>query len=257
MCNTGTLGIAGRAADEAVESGNDAGTNVDTHDDGIHAGKIHGTGCGQRLQHRDRCGGTLHDDRDHKASKDAQQRRLGEAGQELNEQGRVRKTLDCTGHIHQTHEEDTKTDADIADGLGLVALDEHDQDDARKQSDGGKGICIKQPQQPVIAGLHEGQVGQPGSDGSTNVSTVDDGNGLLQVQDTGTDQSNGQNDCGSGTLDDSRNHSTGQNTHEDISCHLLQHALECFAGTVLKAVTHDFNAIEEHRQTAEHLDNRT
>ena len=135
-----------------------------------------------------------------------------------------------------------------------MALDKHNENNTCQQRDGCQSIGIKQPQQPIFATIvNKCKCGDPRGHGSADVGAHNDGYSLLQRQNTCTDQSNRQNDGRGGTLDHSGNQCAGQHTGDHITGKFTQHTLEGFTGAVLQTVTHDFNAIEEHSQTAKHF----
>ena len=252
--DTGALGVPA-GADGADHGGGDAGAQVDAHDHRVgHGEGDAGAGdLGHGLEHTNGGGGALDDDGQDQAEEDAEHGVV----QETDEGGEgvgADQGLDAVGHQVQTHEEDAEADGDVADGLGVLLLDEHDQDDADHQGDGGQGIGIEEPQQPAAVGLDGTQADDLGGDGGTDVGTHDDGHGLPQVQHAGADQGHGQHDGGGGGLDDSGDQGTGQDAHEHIAGDFLQHPFQGCAGAVLQAVAHQLNAVEEHGQTAQQLD---
>ena len=125
MYNAGTLGVTALTAQEAIERSDQGGTDVDTHDNGIYAGEVQCAGNCQRLQHGNGSGGGLHDNSQHQTGQDAQNRLVTQTCQQIQKCGVIGKALHGAGHIHQTDKQDTKADADIANGLGLAALDKH------------------------------------------------------------------------------------------------------------------------------------
>ena len=186
-----------RLTNEAIKSGNNTSTNVNTHNNGINTGEVHCTGSRQRLQHSNCCRGALHDNSQNQTSQDAQDGSIGEACQHFHKCRRVCKAINRTSHIHKANKQDTETHGDITNRLGLLGLDEHDKDNTQEQCNGGQGVSIKQPQEEVCAAFHECQVCNPCSNGSTNVGTHNDGNSLLQCQNACANQSYCQNN-GSG-----------------------------------------------------------
>ena len=226
MNHAGTLGITALTAQEAVKCGNQSSTDIDTHDDGVCTREIQRTGNSQGLQHGNGSGRRLNNHGQNHTGKDTHDGLIGHTCQQFQERRIICKALNSAGHIHQTNEQNTKTHANIANGLGLAALDKHNQHNANEQCNRCQRICVKQPQQPVIATVfNECQGGNPCSHSSTNIGTHNDGYSLLQVQDTCANQRNSQNDGSSGTLNNSSYQRTGQNTHDNITGNLFQDTL--------------------------------
>ena len=258
MNDTGTLGITALTAQEAIECRHEGRTDVDAHNNGIDTREIQRSCNSQGLQHGDSSRRGLNDHSQNQTCEDTQNGLIREAGEQFQECGVISKALDSAGHIHKANKQDTKTNANITDGLGLAALYEHDQNDTDQKSDGCQCIRIEQPQQPIFAAIvHEGQRGDPGSHGGADIGAHDDGHGLFQRQNTSADQRDGKNNGSSGTLNDCCNKSAGQNTKDHITGHFFKNSFQGSAGTVFQTVAHNFDTIEEHSKTAQHLDNST
>ena len=163
--------------------------------------------------------------------------------------------LHTVGHQFQTDEQHAEADADVTDGLGVLAFDEHDQDNARDQSDGSQSVRIEQPQKQAAVGLDGAQADDLGRDGGADVRAHDDGYRLTQIQNPRADQSDSQDNRSRGTLNHRGDHGTGENAHDHIAGDLFQYPLQSGAGTVFQTVAHDLNAVEEHGQTAQKLNN--
>ena len=197
------LGVLGRA-DGADHGRGDAGTQIDAHDDRIG----HGEGDPRprhrrhRLEHTNRRGRTLDNDRQDKAKENAEQGIIQEP-HKGNKRVRTHQRLHAAGHQVQTYKQDAEADADIADGIGALGLNEHQQHNADDKSDRRKRVRVEQPQQPASVGLNGAETDDLCRDGCADIGAHDNTDALYNLHHTGIHKADYHNGSRRGRLDDS------------------------------------------------------
>ena len=251
------LGVLGRA-DGADHGRGDAGAQIDAHDDRIGHGESDPRPrhrC-HRLEHTNRRRRALDNDRQDKAKENAEQGIIQEP-HKGNKRVRTHQRLHAAGHQVQTYKQDAEADADIADGIGALGLNEHQQHNADDKSDRRKRVRVEQPQQPASVGLNGAETDDLCRDGCADIGAHDDGHGLPQIQHARANQGDRQNDGSGGALDHGGDQRARENAHHNISGDLFQHAFQCGAGAVFQAVAHQLDAVQEQGKSAQKLHDGT
>ena len=242
-------GVLARA--DTGEQRRHAGADVLAHDDRQRRRILHCAGYAQRLKNTDRRRRAL-DDRRQQHARDHAHDRVGEHQQDIREFRHIRQRLHRVAHhVHAAHQH-RKAHEDGADIVLLLRLGEHDERHADDRHDRRKAARLEQLDKQAAA-LKAGQRKNPARDGRTDIRAHDDADSLAQLHDARIDKTNDHDRRRRRRLDDRRHQRTQQHGLDLVLRQLFKDALQLAAGKAGQAVAHDVHAVQEQRQTTDHI----
>ena len=187
MDHARALGVS-LGADGANDGGRDAVADVDADDDGVNGRKCQRAGRGDGLQNADGSRGALQQEGDARAQQEAEHRLAGELIEHIGKALGLRQRADRCRHAEKSGKENAETHCDRADGIGLAALDRHQENNADDCGQRRQRRGLEEVQKRRLRRVHVEKTDDLSRHGRTDVRAQDDADGLVQRHDARTDE---------------------------------------------------------------------